>query len=73
MAELIEERTAAYISDKAKALGLSVAVRVETKTGDGGVPAPWAVRLTGTESEALASYIEGELGIPRERQVWSER
>lgn len=73
MAELIEERTAAYISDKAKALGLSVAARVETKTGDGGVPAPWAVRLTGTESEALASYIEGELGIPRERQVWSER
>nr|WP_326184006.1 stage III sporulation protein AF [uncultured Oscillibacter sp.] len=73
LAELIETQTAAYISDKADALGLSVEVRVETETGDGGVPVPVSVRLKGHRSEALAAYIEGELGIPRERQVWSER
>lgn len=72
LAELIETRTAAYISDKADALGLSVEVRVETKTGEDGVPVPVSVRLKGRRFEELASYIEGELGIPRERQVWSE-
>lgn len=70
MAELIEERTAAYISDKANTLGLSVKAWVETKTGEDGVPVPFSVRLSGPRSEALASYIAGELGIPRERQVW---
>lgn len=73
MAELIEERTAAYISDKANTLGLSVEVRVEAETGEDGVPAPFSVRLKGPRSEELAAYIEGELGIPRERQVWHER
>lgn len=73
MAELIEERTAAYISDKATALGLSVEAWVETETGEDGVPVPVSVRLRGPRSEELAAYIEGELGIPRERQVWHER
>lgn len=73
MAELIEERTAAYISDKANTLGLSVEVRVEAEAGADGVPAPFSVRLKGPRSEELAAYIEGELGIPRERQVWHER
>ncbi|MDO4314814.1 MAG: stage III sporulation protein AF [Oscillospiraceae bacterium] len=72
LVELIEERTAAYISDKADALGLRVEARVETETGDDGVPVPVSVRLDGPRSEELASYIEGELGIPRERQVWHE-
>lgn len=73
LAELIETKTAAYISDKADALGLSVEARVETKTGEDGVPVPFSVRLKGQRSGELASYIEGELGIPQERQVWSER
>lgn len=73
LAERIEERTAAYISDKADALGLEVTVRVETDTGDDGVPVPAAAEVTGPRSEELASYMENELGIPRERQVWHER
>lgn len=71
--ELIETQTAAYISDKADALGLSVEARVETETGDDGVPVPASVRLKGPRSEELAAYIEEDLGIPWERQVWSER
>ena len=72
MIQLIESRTGAYISDKAKALGLSVEVRVNTKTGPEGVPIPVSVQLRGPYSELLAVYIEEELGITRERQVWNE-
>ena len=72
MIQLIESRTGAYISDKAKALGLSVEVRVNTKTGPEGVPIPVSVQLRGPYSEPLAAYIEEELGITRERQVWNE-
>ena len=64
LAEGIEERTAAYISDKAAALGLTVTVRVETETGEDGVPIPSAVEITGPRSAALEAYIAGELGIP---------
>lgn len=72
MAELIEERTAAYISDKANTLGLTVTAQVETEAGSDGIPVPVSVRLRGPQSAELAAYIEGELGIPRERQVWHE-
>lgn len=70
LARLIAERTAAYIWDKANTLGLTVTVRVETEPGEGGVPVPSSVHLEGPRSEELASYMERELGIPRERQVW---
>lgn len=69
----IEERTAAYISDKAAGLGLTVTVRVETETGEDGIPIPSAVEITGPRSAALAAYIADELGIPAERQTWKER
>ena len=71
LAELIETRTAAYISDKADALGVSVAARVETRM-EGGMPVPWTAELTGQRSGELAAYIEEELGIPRGRQIWHE-
>ena len=73
MASIIAEQTEAYILDKAGELGLEVTVRVETRTGEDGVPVPWSAELTGARSEALASALETELGIPAERQVWHER
>jgi stage III sporulation protein AF len=72
LADIIEARTAAYISDKADALGSPVAVRVETRPGEDGVPLPWSAELEGSRSQALAAWVEGELGIPAERQVWHE-
>ena len=54
-------------------LGLEVSARVETRAGEDGVPVPWSAELTGPRTEALASYLETELGIPAERQVWHER
>ena len=73
LTERIEERTAAYISDKADALGLKVAVRVEAATGPDGVSLPEKVELTGPYSRELADFMTRELGIPAERQVWHER
>ena len=72
LTERIETQTAAYLSDKADALGLTVTVRVETQPGASGVPVPWSAEVTGPRSEALAAYIEEELGIPRGRQIWHE-
>jgi len=73
LAAIIAGRTAAYISDKADALGLAVTVRVETETGEEGIaPLPASVELIGPYSRELADWIALELGIPAERQVWHE-
>ena len=69
----IAERTEAYISDKAAALGGTVRARVETRTGEDGVPLPWSADMEGGYAEELAQWIEAELDIPRERQVWHGR
>ena len=69
----IAEQTEAYISDKAAALGLTVQARVETRTGEDGVPLPWSAELEGDYTEELAQWMETELDIPRERQVWHGR
>ena len=73
LSAVIAEETSTYISDKAEELGLSVAVRVETRPGADGVPVPWAAELTGQRSAALAACMAEDLGIPAERQVWHER
>jgi len=72
LTELIKSRTAAYIMDKADALGLRVQVRILMETGADGIPVPVAAELTGEYSEALSAYLERDLGIPAERQVWHE-
>ena len=73
LAFIIAGRTAAYISDKADALGLDVEAWVETEPGaDGETPRPAWAELRGPYPQALADWIAGELGIPAERQVWHE-
>lgn len=69
--ERIESETAAYISDKASSLGLTLRVRV-TAEDRGGVPVPVRAELTGPRSEALSRWMETELGLPAEGQVWNE-
>ena len=69
LAGVIEERTGAYIEDKARELGLSVTAEVEARE-EGGAILPDRVTLFGTENEALTALIESELGVGRERQEW---
>ena len=70
LSSVIAERTEAYISDKAAALGLTVTARVEARTGADGVTVPWSAEVTGPWSSELSSYMAEELGIPPERQVY---
>jgi len=70
-AELIEERTAAYISDKGLALGVSCEPVVTVQLRDG-VPFPWSVTMDYPFHPALSDLISGELDIPRTRQSWQE-
>ncbi|MCI9375601.1 MAG: stage III sporulation protein AF [Oscillibacter sp.] len=72
LADIIAERTAAYIWDKADALGLDLNIRVKTELGEDGTPLPASVELKGPRSPELAEWIARELGIPAERQVWHE-
>ena len=69
---LIEQQTAAYISDKAKGLGLDCRVTVCCKVGEEGVPYPDSVTMEGAASEELGAWIAQELNIPTERQVFHE-
>ena len=72
LADGIAARTGAYIEDKAEEeLGLTVRALVETEIV-GGTPLPVSVTLCGTEDAALAEYIETQLGIAKEKQVWTE-
>jgi stage III sporulation protein AF len=68
----IEDRTAAYISDKAKTLGTEVSAEVKTTPSSEGIPFPVEAEIAGAYTRELAEYIEQDLGIPAERQVWCE-
>ena len=70
---VIEEECAAYILDKAEALGLtgcSASVCAEWDSAGYWVPRSCRVCCPGGRSEALAAAIEADLGIPRSRQEW---
>lgn len=69
---IIEEKTEAYICDKADQLGLSCTVTVTAAAGEDAVPLPEAVTIRGPYSEALARSIEEEVGIPAQQQIWLE-
>lgn len=72
-ARIISEQAAAYIWDKADALGLTLEIEVQT-TDRGSGPYPYSASLRGTCGDAdravLSRYIEQTLAIPAERQVW---
>ena len=73
LTRVIEEKTEAYICDKADRLGLTCTVTVTAAAGDSGVPLPDTVTLHGGGySAALASWIEEEVGVPPEKQFWME-
>lgn len=57
----------AYIEDKAKGMGADV--KAEAELGEDGAPA--RVTLRGTYSAAVEAFLSSELGIAKEKQVWS--
>lgn len=72
LSAIIAEKTEAYIWDKASALELTCSVSVSVAAGESGIPLPGSVTITGPYSSELASWIEEEVGIPAEKQIWLE-
>lgn len=74
MRELIVEKVAAYIVDKAAELGFSCTALVEVQPGEDGTPLPWSVEIVGGytsgQQKALTQLIEETLGISAERQTY---
>lgn len=72
MADIISDRTEAYILDKASDWGVSLRVEV-TAEGDV-IPAPVSVRIWGNVSPyikgLLQDMIQTDLGITTEAQIW---
>ena len=71
MAAIIQQETAAYISEKAAALGLTCHPEVACQERDG-VPFPVEVTLDIPRNPALAEVIETDLGIGGACQHWQE-
>lgn len=73
---IIAREAGAYISDKAEELGLSCTARVTCVPGEEGVPIPHRAEIGGTltlgQQQTLAGAVEGELGIPRDRIIFTE-
>lgn len=74
---IIEEECAAYILDKAQVLGLEVELAsVTAKWGDADCWYPYEATLRAGADELgrryLAEIIQAELGIPPERQHWTD-
>lgn len=74
VAEHIKAESESYILDKAQALGADLVVYVSVSNDD--IPAPESVRLKGSISPyariKLEHILEQDLGIPKEKQQWSE-
>ena len=68
--ERVEQTLAVCIQEKAKELGISVIAAVKTGITSDGVPVPEEVRLMGDFDERLSSWMELELGIGKEQQIW---
>lgn len=74
---IIEERCEAYILDKARALGISdCEAAVTARWNAQGYWVPHSCRVSSSADEQgraqLCAWIEGELGIPSDRLVWTQ-
>lgn len=73
MAEIIKEKTRAYILEKAEELHLELEVSVTV--GEGEVPVPECVYISGKASDfartRMEAFLEKTLGIAKENQIWT--
>lgn len=72
MRDIIKDRCEAYILDKA--LTYQTPVDVEVELNQDQVPVPTSVQITGNVSpyakNLLQKWLEDDMGIPRENQLW---
>ena len=73
--QTVEQRQAELEQEGQKELVGLIEAELESYISDpdgSGVPVPVSVELTGPRSEVLSRWLETELGVPAERQVWNE-
>ena len=74
MADIIAEETAAYIEEKAAAMGVKCRALVICRQAEEGFPLPASVTVLGGLTEAqrrmLSGVIAADLAIPAERQYF---
>lgn len=71
LADDIAARTAAYIEDKARSMGLSVSAEVLVSSDD--VPLPMGAALRGDYSAALTNALTEELGWEQGSVIWTQK
>lgn len=69
---IIAEKTAAYIWDKAQTLGLDCGVTVSADVGESGIPLPSLVTIHGAYHAGLSAWLDEEVGLPADKQIWLE-
>lgn len=73
VAEIIKEKTRSYIIEKASEMHLELDVAIEV--GEGDVPIPERVVISGQASDfarsRMEAFLEQTLGIPKENQIWT--
>jgi stage III sporulation protein AF len=76
LSAIIAEKTAAYIVNKAQALGLVITASAQCRMGEH-YPEPWSVTIRSDRPEhaksALGKIIDQDLGIPPERQSYLQK
>ncbi|MCI8525815.1 MAG: hypothetical protein HFF17_07815 [Oscillospiraceae bacterium] len=74
IADIIKEKTEAYIWDKADTLGMELAHVTAEVRCDGTYPYPYRVTIAGTftpeQRSRMTRALEQELAVPEERQEW---
>ena len=72
---LVEEQTAAWVEERAGALGLTVRAEVTARAAEAGTFVPDSIRLSGPATEdqrqALLVILARELELPAEKLRWS--
>ena len=73
--DMIRDRTLKEIETEAAAQGLSLELSLTLRWDDAlGMPVPWEITLRGSvdarERERFSAYLEAQLQLPPERQVW---
>lgn len=74
MKTIIEERSAAYILERAEALGMDCKITVTCKTGEDRYPYPYEATITGSlskeEKKTLTAMLKADLAIGADRLHW---
>lgn len=71
--QVIERRLRTYILDKAQSLGTPLTdARAEARWSTRGVWYPVSAELWGPWNAGLSAWLEAELGIPAQAQIWRD-